>query len=246
MSGGLKKKELRTEDDLTLKQKKFVEILVSKWGEITKAEALKQAGYECKEEKYYSDIASKLTSRKHSPHVVKYLDKKLEKAAAVYERDRLRRYRRLEKYADNAFADKQYAAAINAEFRSGQLAGLYIDKREVTVSGLEGMSRAELEKKLQELTNKIDGFNETLLERRLKLYRPLSAITDPRSLVPDFLFSFPVHWQAFRKACWDLLQRSHASDALARFDTEAWAQDNGKKNSLDELELSSSSETSVV
>jgi hypothetical protein len=164
MSGGLKKKELRTEDDLTLKQKKFVEILVSKWGEITKAEALKQAGYECKEEKYYSDIASKLTSRKHSPHVVKYLDKKLEKAAAVYERDRLRRYRRLEKYADNAFADKQYAAAINAEFRSGQLAGLYIDKREVTVSGLEGMSRAELEKKLQELTNKIDGFNAKTIE----------------------------------------------------------------------------------
>jgi hypothetical protein len=168
MSGGLKKKELRTEDDLTLKQKKFVEILVSKWGEITKAEALKQAGYECKEEKYYSDIASKLTSRKHSPHVVKYLDKKLEKAAAVYES------------------------------------------------------------------------NETLLERRLKLYRPLSAITDPRSLVPDFSFSFPVHWPTFREACWDLLQRPHASDALARFDTEAWAQDNGKKNSLDELELSRS------
>jgi hypothetical protein len=228
MSGGLKKKELRTEDDLTLKQKKFVEILVSKWGEITKAEALKQAGYECKEEKYYSDIASKLTSRKHSPHVVKYLDKKLEKAAAVYERDRLRRYRRLEKYADNAFADKQYAAAINAEFRSGQLAGLYIDKREVTVSGLEGMSRAELEN------------NETLLERRLKLYRPLSAITDPRSLVPDFSFSFPVHWPTFREACWDLLQRAQASEDRSRFETEAWAQDNGKKNSLDELELSRS------
>jgi hypothetical protein len=140
MSGGLKKKELRTEDDLTLKQKKFVEILVSKWGEITKAEALKQAGYECKEEKYYSDIAS----------------------------------------------------------------------------------------------------NETLLERRLKLYRPLSAITDPRSLVPDFSFSFPVHWPTFREACWDLLHRALASDDLARFETEAWAQDNGKKNSLDELELSRS------
>jgi hypothetical protein len=82
--------------------------------------------------------------------------------------------------------------------------------------------------------------NETLLERRLKLYRPLSAITDPRSLVPDFSFSFPVHWPTFRKACWDLLQRPHASDALARFETEAWAQDNGKKNSLDELELSRS------
>jgi hypothetical protein len=82
--------------------------------------------------------------------------------------------------------------------------------------------------------------NETLLERRLKLYRPLSAITDPRSLVPDFSFSFPVHWQAFREACWDLLHRALASDDLARFETEAWAQDNGKKNSLDELELSRS------
>jgi hypothetical protein len=85
-----------------------------------------------------------------------------------------------------------------------------------------------------------DGNNETLLERRLKLYRPLSAITDPRSLVPDFSFSFPVHWPTFREACWDLLQRPHASDALTRFETEAWAQDNGKKNSLDELELSRS------
>jgi hypothetical protein len=82
--------------------------------------------------------------------------------------------------------------------------------------------------------------NETLLERRLKLYRPLSAITDPRSLVPDFSFSFPVHWPTFREACWDLLQRAQASDDLARFETEAWAQDNGKKNSLDELELSRS------
>jgi hypothetical protein len=83
-------------------------------------------------------------------------------------------------------------------------------------------------------------FNETLLERRLKLYRPLSAITDPRSLVPDFSFSFPVHWPTFREACWDLLQRAQASEDRSRFDTESWAQDNGKKNSLDELELSRS------
>ena len=45
---GLKKKELRTEDDLTPKQKMFVEIYVKDWGSITQAEALKRAGYECK------------------------------------------------------------------------------------------------------------------------------------------------------------------------------------------------------
>ena len=43
--------------------------------------------------------------------------------------------------------EKQFAAAINAEYRSGQLAGAYVDRKEVTVSGLEGMSREQLEKK---------------------------------------------------------------------------------------------------
>ena len=51
MPGGLKKKELRTELDLTPKQKMFVEIYVKDWGSITQAEALKRAGYVCTNEK---------------------------------------------------------------------------------------------------------------------------------------------------------------------------------------------------
>ena len=47
--------------------------------------------------------------------------------------------------------------------------------------------------------------NETLLEKKLKLYRPLSAITDPRLLKPSFSFSFPVHWPSFHEALWELL-----------------------------------------
>jgi hypothetical protein len=35
---------------------------------------------------------------------------------------------------------------------------------------------------------------ETLSKRSLKLYRPVSGFTDPRSLVPVFSFSFPVQW----------------------------------------------------
>ena len=125
---------------------------------------MKRAGYECSSDKNFSYIASILTSRKTSPHVAKYLDLQLEKASAKYETDTLRRYKRLEKYADAAYSEKQYASAINAEFRSGQLAGLYVDKREVKVSGLEGMSRGELEKKLKELSSKIDGFNAKTIE----------------------------------------------------------------------------------
>jgi len=83
MPGGLKKKSLRTELDLTPKQKMFVEIYVQDWGN---------------------------------------------------------------------------------EYRSGQLAGAYVDRKEVTVSGLEGMSREQLEKKLEELSNKIDGHNAKTIE----------------------------------------------------------------------------------
>src|SRR5210317_106999 len=161
---GLKKKELRTEDDLTLKQRKFIDIYVKNWGNITKSEACKQAGFECKNENDYSVIASRLTNRKLNPHVVKYLDRIYKEECAKYEGDNLRRYKRLERIALNAEADKQYAAAINAEYRSGQLAGQYVDRREVKVTGLEGMSREELEKKLKELSNKIDGYNAKTIE----------------------------------------------------------------------------------
>lgn len=48
--------------------------------------------------------------------------------------------------------------------------------------------------------------NETLLEKSLKLYRPLSAIRDPRLLKPSFVFSFPVKWPTVQDAIWELLQ----------------------------------------
>ena len=41
--------------------------------------------------------------------------------------------------------------------------------------------------------------NQTLLDRRLELYRPVSVFTDPRSLVPSLSFSFPYDWPSFRR-----------------------------------------------
>ena len=161
---GLKKKELRTESDLTPKQKMFVEIYVKDWGSITQAEALKRAGYVCKNENDYGSIASRLLSRKANPHVANYFDKRFSKELKMYEGDNLRRFKRLDRLADKAEKKDQYAAAINAEYRSGQLAGAYVDRKEVRVTGLEGMSREELENKLKELSEKIDGHNAKTIE----------------------------------------------------------------------------------
>ena len=102
MPGGLKKKSLRTELDLTPKQKMFVEILVQEWGTITQAEALRRAGYLCKDENSAKSTASQLLSRKTSPHVAKYFDTRFDKEIKKYESDTLRRFKRFERLSDKA------------------------------------------------------------------------------------------------------------------------------------------------
>jgi len=158
------KKINRSEKDLTPKQRLFVDILVANWGEISYADACRQAKYECKNESDYSAIASRLMNRRLNPHVAKYLDQQYEKEVNKFSKDKLKRFRRLDKLSKKAEENKQFNVSVQAEYRSGQLAGLYVDKREVKVSGLEGMSRDELENKLKELSNKIDGYNAKTIE----------------------------------------------------------------------------------
>jgi hypothetical protein len=57
---------------------------------------------------------------------------------------------------------------------------------------------------------KVIIFKETLLKRSLKLYRPVSSFTDPRSLVPSRSFSFPLQWPTVQRNLLDLL-REHAA-----------------------------------
>ena len=158
------KKIDRSDKDLTPKQRLFCDILVANWGEITYAEACKQAKYECVNEKDYSAIASRLLNRRLNPHIAKYLDKKYEEEVNKFKKDKLKRFKRLDHLSKQAEKNKQFNVSVQAEYRSGQLAGLYVDKREVKVSGLEGMTRIELENKLKELSKKIDGYNAKTIE----------------------------------------------------------------------------------
>ena len=149
-------KQIRTVTDLTIKQKKFIDILVKHWGQITKVDALLQAGYKSKNKDAAMVLASRLTNPNHNPHVCRYLEHKLSEEQQKYEKDKLSRYKTFERLRDGAEQKGQYTGAINAEYRSGQLAGLFVDKKEVLHSTLEGMSREQLEKRLQELENKMD------------------------------------------------------------------------------------------
>ena len=150
-----KRRELRSIQDLTDKQKKFIDILVDNWGKITKTDALIESGYNTKTRESAMVLASKLTNPDITPHICRYLEKRLAEEKEIYEKDKLRRYKILDDLRDQSSAKGQFTASINAEYRSGQLAGLYVDHKQITHSTLEGMSRDQLEKRLAELENKI-------------------------------------------------------------------------------------------
>ena len=71
-------------------------------------------------------------------------------------------YKKYEDLGDRAAKAGQYTAAINALFRKGQMAGFFVDRKEIKHTGLEGMSREALEKRLSELENKIGEGKEII------------------------------------------------------------------------------------
>ena len=158
-----KSKQLRTINDLTDKQKKFVNNLVENWGQISKVDALLKAGYSSKSKDAAMVMASRFTNPNLNPHICRYLEVRLQEEQQKYEKDKLRRYKVFERLRDGAEAKGQYTGAINAEFRSGQLAGQFVDKKEISHSTLEGMSRDQLEKRLEELEKKI-GDNVNIID----------------------------------------------------------------------------------
>jgi len=150
-----KKNSLKTSEELTIKQRMFVDKLVSEWGQISKVDAAKFAGYTSKNKYGPTEIASRLLNPDMNPHVVRYLEKRLQRETDKYSKDKLRAYKTYDILKDAASKKGQFTAAINAEYRKGQMAGFFVDKKEINHIGLEGMSREQLEQRLSELETKI-------------------------------------------------------------------------------------------
>ena len=141
----------KTHLHLTPKQRTFAEIFVANYPDITKKKAAEKAGYAIDTCEKWGSL---LTNPEKYPHVVSYIESMREKGVKYY-KDYLRHLKRLDNLSDTAEGKGQMAAAINAEFRKGQMAGFYVDRREIKHLGLEGMSREALEKRLAELEQKI-------------------------------------------------------------------------------------------
>jgi hypothetical protein len=115
-----------------------------------KQAAAEKAGY-----KVTNSTGAKLTNETINPHICRYIEKLRSIELKKYERDKLRHYKKYEEMREKAMEKNQFSPAINAEYRIGQAAGFYIDRKEITTNSLEGLTREQLENRLQELERKM-------------------------------------------------------------------------------------------
>ena len=85
------------------------------------------------------------------PLVVEAIENLQKEYAEASKIDFVRHARELARLRDTAVTNGQLGPAVNAEFRRGQLAGFYVDRKEVVTASLDNMTRPELEAKLKEV-----------------------------------------------------------------------------------------------
>ena len=79
-----KANQLKTISELTPRQRKFVDIYVANYGEISKVEAAKQAGFTSTNKYGPTDQASRLLNPDKNPHVVRYFEKRMSQGFATH------------------------------------------------------------------------------------------------------------------------------------------------------------------
>ena len=135
-------------ENLSPKQKAFVEIFCAENGRLTPTECAKQAGYS---EKSATAAACNLRNPKYYPKVVEAIENLQREYAEATKVDVIRHSRELARLREKAVENGQLGPAVVAEYRRGQLAGFYVDRKEVVTASLDNMTRKELDSKLKEI-----------------------------------------------------------------------------------------------
>jgi hypothetical protein len=139
---------------LSRKQELFVKILVSQDGQITKRDAAIEAGFPASSA---HQRAYEMTNPSKCPHVVRAIQEYRAELDRKYGIDYRRHIRDLQKIRDAAFSDKNYSAAVMAEYRRGQAQGnIYINKSEIRHGTIDSMSKDEVLKALNELRGQLN------------------------------------------------------------------------------------------
>lgn len=139
----------KTDRALSAQEWRFVQELVSSFGEITLKEAAIRAGYDPTKARAK---ASELTNPRASPHIVYAIQEHRQEMAEVYGTTYERHMRDLQRIRDLAMQAGNYGAAVQAEFRRGQALGtIYVERKEVRYGAIDSMSADDVKKELERL-----------------------------------------------------------------------------------------------
>jgi|TARA_R110000850_G_scaffold68730_1_gene153139 phage terminase small subunit len=133
---------------ITGKQRKFALLLVHSEGLHTATHCAIQAGY-AKDSAVVR--ASELQHPEKYPLVAKAIESERRAIVERYKCTQERSLSTLARIRDKASESGNWNAAVAAETRRGQIAGLYVDKKEILTGTIDSMNREEVEKKLQDL-----------------------------------------------------------------------------------------------
>ena len=146
---------------LTKRQADFVSIVCDREGELTLRECAQKAGYSSNGS---HTRAYELLNPRISPHVVAAVQARRKELAEKYSVSFGRHVRDLQRIRDRALEDGAYSAAVLAEYRRGQALGnIYVSKSEIRVGSIDSMTKAEVEKALNELKKSM-GISEKVIE----------------------------------------------------------------------------------
>ena len=138
---------------LTKKQAEFVELVCTKEGQLTLRECAEKAGYKGGSH----TRAYELLNPRISPHVVAAVNARRKELAEKYAVDFGRHVKSLQIIRDESMENGAYSAAVQAEFRRGQAAGLYVSRSEIRHGSIDSMSKAEVEAALAEIKKSMGG-----------------------------------------------------------------------------------------
>lgn len=134
---------------LTAQEWRFVQEIVTNFGEITLKEAAIRAGYDPLKAKAR---AVEMTNPKTSAHIVAAIQEMRQEMAEVYGTTYERHMRDLQRIRDAAMQAGNFGAAVQAEFRRGQALGtIYVERKEVRYGTIDSMSKEEVMKELERL-----------------------------------------------------------------------------------------------
>jgi hypothetical protein len=139
-----------TPDMLTDRQRRFAELVVA--GGMSYAEAARKAGYPAASA---GQTAHRLMSSTADNRVAKYVRQLRNDLYEKYAITLDRHLTKLAEIRDKAIEAGQFAVAASAEKSRGQAAGLYIERKEVTITRIDQMSHEEVLREIARMQSEI-------------------------------------------------------------------------------------------